>query len=99
MPRRIRPETRTVMIIVVRWPAVPQRTSSVPRSYGRKMLRTVTDDIDSSTPAGRMMIGVLGSLAKYLGVSRATLYRYLGAVPLAPYPTTAASIAASSRPS
>jgi hypothetical protein len=39
--------------------------------------RTVTDDIDSSTPAGRMMIGVLGSLAKYLGVSRATLYRYL----------------------
>ena len=96
-------------------------------------LVSVTDGIDSSTPAGRMMIGVLGSLAeyerelikertalkreasrvngtkfgrprkvdnansiatakrmkadghtardiaKYLGVSRATLYRYLGA--------------------
>src|ERR1700693_3973433 len=95
-------------------------------------LVSVTDGIDSSTPAGRMMIGVLGSLAeyerelvrertalkrassrangtkfgrprkvddaenlatarrmkadghtgkdiaKYLGVSRATLYRYLG---------------------
>ncbi|MCB0934643.1 MAG: recombinase family protein [Mycobacterium sp.] len=97
-------------------------------------LVSVTDGIDSSTPAGRMMIGVLGSLAeyerelikertalkraasrangakfgrprkvveaehiatakkmktdghtardiaKYLGVSRATLYRYLAAV-------------------
>jgi DNA invertase Pin-like site-specific DNA recombinase len=28
-------------------------------------LVSVTDDIDSSTPAGRMMIGVLGSLAEY----------------------------------
>ena len=26
---------------------------------------SVTDGIDSSTPAGRMMIGVLGSLAEY----------------------------------
>jgi DNA invertase Pin-like site-specific DNA recombinase len=97
-------------------------------------LVSVTDGIDSSTPAGRMMIGVLGSLAeyerelikertalkraacrangtkfvrprkvveaehittakkmkadghtardiaKYLGVSRATLYRYLAAI-------------------
>jgi len=96
------------------------------------VLVSITDGIDSSTPAGRMMIGVLGSLAeyerelvkertalkraasrangtrfgrprkvndqehiatahrmkadghtgrdiaKYLGVSRATLYRYLG---------------------
>jgi DNA invertase Pin-like site-specific DNA recombinase len=28
-------------------------------------LISVTDGIDSSTPAGRMMIGVLGSLAEY----------------------------------
>jgi DNA invertase Pin-like site-specific DNA recombinase len=28
-------------------------------------LVSVTDGIDSSTPAGRMMIGVLGSLAEY----------------------------------
>jgi DNA invertase Pin-like site-specific DNA recombinase len=29
-------------------------------------LVSVTDGIDSSTPAGRMMIGVLGSLAEYV---------------------------------
>ncbi len=29
------------------------------------VLVSVTDGIDSSTPAGRMMIGVLGSLAEY----------------------------------
>jgi len=29
------------------------------------MLVSITDGIDSSTPAGRMMIGVLGSLAEY----------------------------------
>lgn len=61
-------------------------------------LVSTTDGIDSSTPAGQMMIGVLGSLAEYerelvkertalkreaskrkgtLGVSRATLHRYL----------------------
>ena len=28
-------------------------------------LVSITDGIDSSTPAGRMMIGVLGSLAEY----------------------------------
>jgi DNA invertase Pin-like site-specific DNA recombinase len=30
-------------------------------------LVSTTDGIDSSTPAGRMMIGVLGSLAEYEG--------------------------------
>ena len=32
---------------------------------GGATLVSVTDGIDSSTPAGRMMIGVLGSLAEY----------------------------------
>jgi DNA invertase Pin-like site-specific DNA recombinase len=31
----------------------------------RAALVSVTDGIDSSTPAGRMMLGVLGSLAEY----------------------------------
>ena len=39
---------------------------SLPRSetYGITLVSS-TDGIDSSTPAGRMMIGVLGSLAEY----------------------------------
>jgi DNA invertase Pin-like site-specific DNA recombinase len=35
-------------------------------------LVSVTDGIDSSTPAGRLMIGVLGSLAEY-GAVRLTV--------------------------
>ena len=41
-------------------------------------LVSVTDGIDSSTPAGRMMIGVLGSLAEYereLTIERTALKR------------------------
>ena len=59
-------------------------------------LVSVTDGVDSSTAAGRMMIGVLGSLAEYereLAIERTALKRAASRAP-----EGASAVMASSRP-